>query len=217
MDFAVARQNMVESQIRTNRVTDPRILEAMRELPREQFLPKNRRHLAYVDEDVQLGEDRWLIEPMVLGRMLQAATVQRDEIALVVGAGVGYSTAVVSRLAATVFALETDPDLAARSGSLLSSLGIDNAVVVEGPLAVGWPAEAPYDVILINGAVYETPHALFEQLRDGGRLVTVVRRDEAIGRVVLYMRHRGVVSHRTMFDAATPFLPDFAPKPGFVF
>jgi protein-L-isoaspartate(D-aspartate) O-methyltransferase len=138
-------------------------------------------------------------------------------LALDIGCATGYATAVLAQLAATVVALESDHHLAAEANSLLSELGIDNAVVVEGPLTEGYAKQAPYNVILLNGAVAEVPTRITDQLADGGRLMTVVRDSAGLGRATLIQRTDNVVSGRVIFDAATPLLPGFAHQPGFVF
>ncbi len=217
MDFETARRNMVESQIRTNKVTDPDVLAAMGELPRELFVPKEKRPFAYIDEDIEIARGRFLIEPAVLARLIQQAVIARGDVALVVGCGTGYAAAVVARLCDAVFALESDSELAGEAARLLSELSLDNVVVVEGPLEQGWSDQAPYDVILIDGAVGEVPETLFEQLAEGGRLLTVVRPETGMGRAVLYGRRRGAISRRELFDAAVPLLPEFRSKAGFVF
>ncbi len=216
MDFAAARRNMVDRQLRTNKVTDEAVLEALMQVPRERFVLDGLRGAAYVDEDLPLGNGRFLIEPMVFGRLLQAAAVRRSDLVLDVGCGTGYSAAVLSRLATMVVALECDGALARRTGAALAELSIDNAVVVEGPLEQGWPAQAPYDLILLGGAAEPMPEGLMAQLAEGGRLVGVEMRG-GIGRAVLYLRRRGVVSARTLFDAAVPVLPGLAAEPSFVF
>lgn len=217
MDYATARKNMVESQLRTNRVTDDRLLGVMRTLPREQFLPKNMMHLAYVDEDILLVGDRYLSEPLVIARLIVSAQIEASDIVLVIGGGPGYTPAILGKMATTVIALESDPSLVSESSSLLTSLAIDNVVVVEGALEKGWAKEAPYDLILIDGAVDSVPPALFDQINDGGRLVVVVRPANGVGRIVLFEKRAGHVSERVVFDASTPYLPGMEPAPAFVF
>ncbi|MEQ9488637.1 MAG: protein-L-isoaspartate O-methyltransferase [Alphaproteobacteria bacterium] len=217
MDYATARKNMVESQLRTNRVTDERLLSVMRRLPREQFLPKNMMHLAYVDEDIPLPGDRQLSEPLVIARLILSAQVKATDIVLVIGGGPGYTPAILGNLTQTVIALESDPSLVAESSSLLTSLTIDNVVVVEGAMEDGWPKEAPYDLILIDGAVESVPPVLFDQIADGGRLVAVVRPEKGVGRITLFEKRGGTVSERVVFDASIPYLPGMQPKPAFVF
>ena len=216
MDFAEARLNMVENQIRTNRVTDPAIIDAMGALPREAFLPKQLEGIAYVDEDIALGGGRHLMEPMVLARLLQAAEVRPGDVVLDVGCGPGYSAAVLARMGATVVALESDAGLAAKANDAIGELGIDAVAVVEGPLAGGWHQQAPYDVILFDGAVGDVPAAICDQLADGGRIVAVIA-DSGVGVGTLITRVRGTLSRRPVFDAATPILSEFMPEPAFRF
>ena len=217
IDYAAARMNMADSQLRTNQVTDAALLDAFESVPRELFVPAGRGGVAYVDEDIALGSGRYLLEPMVLARLLQAARPGAAEIALDVGCGTGYSTAILAHLVATVVALESDQDLATRAGRTLADLGLDNALVVNGDLTKGYPAQAPYNVILIDGGVAEVPEAISRQLADGGRLVAVITDSSNIGRATLIERHGEVISGRILFDAAVPELPEFRPVPGFVF
>ncbi|MFQ5776198.1 MAG: protein-L-isoaspartate O-methyltransferase [Kiloniellaceae bacterium] len=217
VDYTAARLNMVESQLRTNKVTDTALLEAFGSIPRELFVPEPLRGIAYVDEDIEVGRGRYLMEPMVLARLLQAAQPGPLDVVLDLGCGTGYAAAILARLAATVVAVESDRDLAAAANRILPKLGIDNAVVVEGPLPEGFPGQAPYHVILINGAVAEVPKAISDQLADGGRLVTVVKNSAGMGQACLLQRSAGVVSGRVLFDAAVPLLPGFQAEPGFVF
>ena len=216
MDFAAARRNMVERQLRTNKISDEAVLEALGQIPRELFVPQGLRTVAYVDEDIPLGGGRHLIEPMVFGRLLQAADIQRGDLVLEIGCGPGYSTAVLSKLANMVVALECDPELARRCGAALADLAIDNALVVQGPLEQGWPAQAPYNVIVLNGAAERVAETILNQLAEAGRLAGVEMRG-GVGRAMLYLRHRGVISGRPLFDAAVPVLPGLAAAPSFVF
>lgn len=217
MDFAKARWNMVESQLRTNRVVDPAIVGAMGAVPREKFVPESLASVAYVDEDLPLGGGRFLMEPMVLGRMLQEARPTADDAALLIGCGSGYAAVVLGKLCGAVFALESDSATAARASELFASQGADNVVVIEGPLEKGWADEAPYSLILFDGAVAEVPQAIVDQLAENGRLVAVVAPGEGPGRATMFERRGGMVSRRTLFDANTPVLPDFTKSAGFVF
>ena len=217
MDYAVARYNMVESQIRTNRVTDPRIIAAMSGLPREAFLPKNLRGIAYVDEDIPLGSGRCLMEPLVLARLLQHAEVRDSDVVLNIGAGVGYDAAVISRLATTVIGIESDGTLVAQANKTLAALGIDNVVLVEGPLEAGYPRQAPYDVIVLGGTVETVSDDIIRQLAPGGRLVGVVAAPGQPGRAMLFLRLGDIVNRRILFDATTGQLPGFTREPSFVF
>ncbi len=216
-DYAAARLNMVENQIRPNRVTDPRVLEAMSEVPRERFVPKKLMGIAYVDEDLAVAPGRHLMEPLVFARLLQAAAITPSDLVLDVGSATGYSTAVLARLAAAVVAVECDSELVKGAGALLAELDADNAVVVEGPLEAGYPKQAPYDVIVMGGAVEEMPREIADQLADGGRLVAVVNNGSPVGKVELVLRLRGALSRRVLFDAAVPPLPGFKVAHGFVF
>lgn len=214
--FATARYNMVESQIRTNKVTDPAVIGAFNELPRERFVPEGLRSVAYIDEDIEITRGRFLMEPMILARLVQIAAPKAEDIALDVGSGSGYASAVLARLCSAVVALESDRGLIVRANALFDELQINNVVVVEGALTAGYPRQAPYNVILLNGTVERIPQALFDQLAEGGRLVTV-HMDGGVGRGTLYLKSGGVVSRRPIFDAATPVLPGFGAEPHFVF
>ena len=216
MDYELARRNMVESQIRTNKVTNADLLRALETVPRERFLPAEWAHAAYVDEDVPLTPGRYLMEPMVFARLVQLADPQVTDRALVVGSGSGYGAAVLATLVRSVIALESDPALAARGREQFARLAIDRATQADGPLAEGWPLKAPYDLVLMEGAVEVLPGALFEQLADGGRLVAVVETD-GIGRATLFDKRNDVLSHRVVFDASVPLLPGLKHKRGFVF
>ncbi len=217
VDYAAARRNMVESQLRTNKVSDARLIEAFAGIPRELFVPERLRGIAYADQIIALENGRFMMEPMVLARLLQAACPEPGDIALDLGCATGYGTAVLSRLVATVVALEGEAALAAEANRILSELEIDNAVVVEGALTEGYPKQAPYNVIVMGGAVAEIPPAISEQLADGGRLVAVVKGDGGMARATLMQRGGVVVSSRFLFDAAAPMLPGFEAEPSFVF
>lgn len=216
-DYAAARTNMVESQIRPNKVTDGALLDAMLEVPRDLFVPKSLRGIAYVDEDLQVARGRYLIEPMVLARMIDLARIGPDDVVLDVGCATGYSTAVLARLANTVVALESDPALAQQATELLAQLGVDNAVVIETSLADGYPDQAPYQAIIVEGAVAEVPPALTGQLADGGRLMTVLAPTGRMGKATLFRRVGPTIAHREVFDAAVPIVPGFEPRPVFEF
>ena len=217
IDYTAARLNMVESQLRTDRVTDAALLEAFEQVPRELFVPEELRGVAYVDEDLAVGQGRHMMEPRVLARLLQAARPEPQDIVLDIGCGTGYATVILARLSATVVALEDGGGLAARANEVLDELEVGNAVVVEGPLNEGYAKQAPFNVIVVNGAVAEVPPAISGQLAEAGRLVTVVRNSAGMGRAILMQRIGQVVSSRTLFDAAVPVLPGFEVEPGFVF
>lgn len=207
---------MVDSQIRTNRVTDERLIEAIRSLPRERFVPEPARARAYLDDDVQIAPGRYLMEPMVAARLIQAAEAKPDDLALVVGAGTGYAAALLARMTNTVIALESDAALAHRASSVFGELSIDNAAVVEGPLDAGCAKHAPYNILYLDGAVEQVPAALTDQLADGGRMVGVLL-DRGVGRATLWVKSGGALSRRILFDANVAPLPGFAAPARFVF
>ncbi len=218
MDFAAARHNMVECQVRPNRVTDGAIIEAMSSVPRELFVPERLRSISYVDEALSLAPGRWLMEPMVTAQLLQMADVRPDDVVLVVGAATGYTAAILSRLAGTVVALESDVALAKGATALLADLGADNTVVVSGDLLQGYSKQAPYNVVFFDGAIGDIPAAYLPQVAEGGRLVAVVTRGSGqMGRGTLFTCYGGRASPRDQFDAGTPFLPGFARQPAFTF
>lgn len=217
VDTAIARFNMVEGQIKPNKVTDIALIDALMAVPRDRFVPANRRGVAYVDEDVAIGSGRVLMEPRILGRLLNDARIAPDSRALIVGAGTGYSAAILARLAAKVVALEEDKALLAVARATLADLRVRGVTPVEGRLTEGWPAEGPYDVILIDGAVSEVPAGLTAQLAPDGRLLTVVDDGDRVGRAMLFTVIDGIVSQRPLFDAATAVLPGFERKPAFQF
>jgi protein-L-isoaspartate(D-aspartate) O-methyltransferase len=216
MDYARARLNMVNNQLRPNRVDDPNVLQAMAEVPRERFLPKALRGVAYADEDLPLPDGSWLIEPLVLARLIQAAEVRPTDVVLVIGCSTGYAGVVLSRLAATVILVE--PAAAAEAvESLLDDLGVDNvAVVVTDHPAEGRPTQAPFDVIVIVGSVASVPPALLEQIGESGRIVAVID-DGRIGKATLFTKLHGVVGQREVCDAQIPPCPGLVSDPGFVF
>jgi protein-L-isoaspartate(D-aspartate) O-methyltransferase len=216
-EFGAARAHMIESQLRPNKVMDGRVLGAFAEIRREFFVPEHLRAVAYIDEDLPIGGGRYLMEPMVVARLLQAAMIERTNTVLIIGAGKGYEAAVAAMLARSVIALEENPELARRARAALVDHSIASVSVVEGPLSQGYRPRAPYDVILFCGAVVEVPSEIDSQLAEGGRLLATVKSASGIGRATLRTRTGGVLAQRVLFDAATPLLPGFSPKPAFVF
>ncbi|HYZ32558.1 MAG TPA: protein-L-isoaspartate O-methyltransferase [Crenalkalicoccus sp.] len=217
-DFADARRRMVDGQLRPNRVTDPRLLDAMRSLARECFLPPHLAARAYVDEDVPLGGGRAMIEPLVLARLVQLAAIRPGDRVLDVCAGTGYGVAVLATLGAQVVALEDAAPLLAIARAVLPGLVPPGAVRIEAaPPEQGFAAAAPYDAILVEGEVPEVPARLAEQLAEGGRLVTVRGNGKRGGHAVLGQRIGGAFTVTPVFDCATVALPAFAPRPGFTF
>lgn len=206
---------MVDGQIRTYDVSDPAVLSAMLAVPRERFVPAERVGIAYIDTDVPVGEGRALVKPMVLAKLLQAATIRPDDRVLDLGCATGYAAAVLARMGALVVALEESPALAAQAKQALA--GTANVTVVEGPLAAGWPGLGPYDVIVIDGAVETVPPVLFSQLAPGGRLVGVVGEPPASRAMLFGVASHGNSSGRVIFDANASRLPGFAKPAAFAF
>ncbi len=221
-DFGKARRMMVDGQVRTVDVTDRRLLAALGEIPRERFVPGHLHALAYVDRDIEIAPAasgrpaRYLIEVGPFARLVQAAELNPSDVVLDVGCGTGYSAAVLSRLVGSVVALESDPELSRVANSTLSELGIDNVALVNGPLRSGYPGEAPYDAILLEGGVEDVPDALLDQLKPDGRLVAVVGTNRT-ARATIY-RHSGEgISARPVFDAYIAALPGFQKPKAFTF
>lgn len=219
--FATARQKMVDGQVRPSDVTDIRIIDAMLAVPREAFVPENKQALAYLDLDLDVSEGgparRCLIKPAVMAKMLQAAEIKESDRVLVVGCASGYAAAVIARFAAHVTATESDSALAAKAKGILARIGCDNvAVSAAAAAADGDPANAPYDVIVLNGATEIVPERLFGQLRGGGRLVGVFAASQPPRATIVTCSH-GDFGHRTLFDATAPVLPGMERVPAFVF
>ena len=219
-DYAVARHNMVESQVRPNGITDHRIIDAMAAVWREDFVPAERRAIAYVDEDVLLkaggqGEARYLIEPMAFARMVHLATIRPTEKVLIVGAGTGYGAKIVARLAHAVVGLESDGELAALARIMVADCA--NVSIVEGNLGNGHAASGPYDVVLLEGRITEIPDSLFAQLNNEGRIVAAIG-DGDVAKITVATLNDGHRSQRSAYDVSIALLPGFAvAKPAFVF
>ncbi len=217
MDYSVARHNMVENQIRVNRVTHQGIINAFGEIPREVFVPDNLATLAYVDEKLMITEGRYLLQPMVLARLLQSAKIRADDVVLEIGCGTGYSTAILASIANTVVAIEEDEALAKQATNNMVELGVDNAAILTSPLAEGYKKQHPYNAIVLSGSVAKVPESILAQLIDGGRLVTVVNKHDSLGKGVLMTKFGGSISTEEIFDAWTPVLPGFELPPSFAF
>jgi len=213
--YATARFNMVESQIRTNKVVDPALLAALSRLPRQIFVPVELAGVAYVDKSLRIAPNRYLLEPLALARLLQEAMISPSDTVLVIGAGTGYSAAIVADLAASVVAVESDAALADGARANLAALAVANTVVHTGPLEQGYAASGPYDVILIDGMIAELPKQIADQLADHGRLVTIQAQEGRTGAGMLYRKLGGSVSGRVLFDTVAPYLPGFEPRHAF--
>jgi protein-L-isoaspartate(D-aspartate) O-methyltransferase len=215
MDFARIRDGMVESQVRTNDVTDPRILHAMRTLPRERFMSAHKRALAYADAEAEVAPSRTLLRPRDLAKLAQALAPQAHERALEIAGCTGYGAAVLAACCKHVVAHDPDPDLSFAARAALESCGIQ-AKTVCSPAAEGWRDDAPYDVILLNGAAEVVPEAWLSQLASGGRLGVIVRNGPA-GSARIYTRTGEAIAYRTAFDAAPPVAPGLTKAPAFAF
>jgi protein-L-isoaspartate(D-aspartate) O-methyltransferase len=216
--FAKARRNMVDSQILPNRVTDERVIAAFEELPRELFLPTSRAGLAYADESILIDDDRYLMQPMVLARLLEILDLRSTDVALCIGSATGFAVAALANLVDTVVAVENNDDMRQKAERTLGELGIDNIAIVDGELQEGHPSQAPFDVILIDGAVNEVPSKLAVQLSDGGRLAAVeMPVGRTVGRGVIVTRYGQSINKREVFDASEPLLPGFEKEAEFAF
>ncbi len=218
-DYSAARNNMVDGQIRPNRVTDPRVLTALRTLPREQFVPPALASVAYIDEDLPLGNGRVLMEPLIIARLVQMARVRAGEKVLVVASGCGYGAALMAACGAQVTALEEDDALMAIALRILPRVA-PSVRLVDGRISAGLPGGGPWDVVMIEGAVSAIPHALAAQVGPAGRLVTVVAADGAPGGQAVLAEPAGpggALRSRAMFDCSTTPLPSLRQTPAFVF
>jgi protein-L-isoaspartate(D-aspartate) O-methyltransferase len=218
--FSTARQKMVDGQVRTSDVTDHRILDALLSVPREVFVPESKRALAYLDLDLDVSEGpaavkRYLLKPQLGAKLLQAADIAADDNVLIVGCATGYLAALAAQLTSKVTAIESDSALVAQGQAALAQAGI-HVTLKSTELPAGDPANAPYDVIILNGATETTTEILCGQLGDDGRLVGVfaTRRPP---RAMVVTRSHGDFGSRVLFDAAAPILPGFERLPAFVF
>jgi protein-L-isoaspartate(D-aspartate) O-methyltransferase len=215
-DFSAAREAMVDCQVRPSDVTRYAIIEAMLWAPREQFVAKSQRDVAYAGAEIVLAPGRVLLEPRTLAKMLETASVGPGDLVLDLAPGSGYSTAIIARMAEAVIAIEPDPELAEWAQTLLSDLESDNAVVSQGDPAAGDAAHGPYDVIFINGAVESLPDGLGAQLKEGGRLVALFR-EGGVGKCCVLTRTGAGLAQRYVFDADAPLLAGFEKAAEFAF
>lgn len=216
IDYQAARTKMVDNQIRTTDVTSHSVQNAFLTVPREAFVPDAMKPLAYIDEDIQIAPGRYIMEPSPLAKLLQLGQIGKGDVVLEIGCGAGYTAALLSELAGSVVAIESDEALAAQATATLSNLGCDNVAVVTGDLEAGYAAEAPYDLIFVNGAVELVPETLIEQLREGGRLVAVVGYGNS-ARATVLVRASGTYSKSEYFNASVKPLPGFRRAAEFVF
>lgn len=208
-DFSARRVIMVDTQVRPSDVTKFPIIDAMLAVPRENFVPRDKREAAYVDGNIVFGEDRALLEPRTLAKMLDALDLQNDELVLDIGSALGYSASVIAHIAQAVVAVEADEALSSDAQTALSEAGIDNVVVHTADLATGAPEYGPYDAIVVEGGVEVISATLIDQLKDGGRIAAVFMTG-ALGEVRIGHKKNGSVHWRLSFNASAPILPGFA-------
>ena len=213
-DFASLRTTMVDTQVRPSDVTSFPIIEAMLHVPREAFVPDSQRGAAYAGEALPLAPGRGIADPRVLAKMLEALDVGPDDLVLDIGAGLGYSSAVIARMAQAVVALEDDEGRSADAGAALAEQGADNVVVATGPLHEGAAQHGPYDAIILQGAVEDLPQAIADQLKDGGKIAAIFI-ERTLGVCRVGHKSGGHISWRRSFDAAAPILPRFHKKAEF--
>ncbi|MGB5903606.1 MAG: protein-L-isoaspartate O-methyltransferase [Xanthobacteraceae bacterium] len=215
-DFVTARQRMVDGQVRTSDVTDPRVTEAMLTVPRETFVPESKVAMAYLDLDLEVGDNRFLQKPVVVARLLQAAEIRSTDTVLVVGCASGYTAALAAKLAQQVHATDPDAGLVARARASLDKLGLTTVSVTVAAPAEGDSAHAPYDVIVLEGATEVVPEHLYGQLKEGGRLVGVFATGN-VQRATLVTHSHDDFGSRILFDASARLLPGMQRTPEFVF
>ena len=208
---------MVNGQILPNKITHLRLIDILSKLPRELFVMQSQRPVAYVDKDIEIAPNRYLMEPRVFARLVQALAPGPDEIGLYIGCGSGYGVAVLANLCNTVIGLECDVALAARASELFAELEIDNAVVVEGPLDKGYAQQGPYDLVFIEGAISDVPSVILDQLAESGRLVAVVSSGQSLGEATIIRRVGEVYGSRVLFTASASSLPGFEVAAEFIF
>ncbi|HIC72622.1 MAG TPA: protein-L-isoaspartate O-methyltransferase [Alphaproteobacteria bacterium] len=215
--FEVMRANMIDGQILPNKITDVRLIDVLSKLPRELFVAQSQRSVAYIDDDIEIAPNRYLMEPRVFARLVQALAPGPDEVGLYIGCGSGYGVAVLANLCNTVIGLECDVALAERASGLFAELEIDNAVVVEGPLDKGYAEQGPYDLVLIEGAISDVPSVILDQLAESGRLAAVVSSGQSLGEATIIRRVGEVYGSRVLFNASSSSLPGFEGAPEFTF
>ena len=213
-DFAARRTMMVDTQVRPSDVTKFPIIDAMLSVPRELYVPREQAEAAYISENVPISPGRVVLEPRTLSKMLDGLNIEADELVLDIGAGYGYSSAVVAHMAEAVVAVEDDETLAGEAQTILSEQGADNVILHVGPLTEGASQHGPYDVILIQGAVEQIPDAILDQLKEGGRIGCLFM-EGALGVVRIGYKIDGDLTWRFAFNASAPVLPGFAKEAAF--
>ncbi len=215
--FDTLRAAMIDSQLRPTGVNDPRVIEAFMPVAREAFVPAERRMRAYLDAEVPVAPGRVLMEPMLFGNLVMRADLDPADRVLLIGAASGYEAAVIGRLVARVIAVESDPALVAAARAALAVEGAGNVEIVEGSLAEGWLADAPYDVLFLNGAAEVLHPALVDQLVEGGRFVGVMRAEGGIAHATAGRKSGGTIGTSGFMEAGGALLPGFERPRGFRF
>ena len=218
MHFEALRKAMVDSQIRPNKVIDDRVIAAFMNVPRERFVTKNMQNLAYIDEDIHLSGGRFIVEAMVMARIIQTLALDTSQSVMLIGAGTGYTAALLSSLAGSVIAIETRAQMVEKAQQAVASLDIGNVAVIKARLQDGYASEAPYDAIIIEGAVEHMPQSLLDQLSDGGRLAAIWRPEGTqVGEACIWHKTGDAITRTPLFTAQVPVLDEFKAKPKFSF
>ena len=218
MNYKLARKNMVENQIRANKVMDTKIIDAFSNVEREIFVPESYREISYNDEDIRLSRNRFMMKPMILARLFQSLSLNGNENILHIGSNSGYASAILSQLCHAVISIESDKKLYEKSINIISEIGFDNVVPLHGSMEFGVPKESPFDVIFIEGALEEKPKALFDQLNNNGKLVVVLKPSNVnIGKANLFFKLNNEIGNEILFDAQVTKLSIFKSKPKFNF
>ena len=218
MDFKIARKNMVENQIRANKVTSLNVINAFLDVPREKFVPDALQEISYVDEDIQLSRNRFMMKPMILARLFQSLNLKGNENILHVGSNSGYGSAILSRMWSSVISLESDKKLFETSIHTFSNMGFDNVVPLHGSMENGVEKEAPFDIIFIEGSIETEPKSLFGQLNENGKLIAIIRpANIKIGKAKLFFKISNEIGLENLFDAQVSKLSIFKSKTKFSF
>ena len=218
MNFKIARKNMVENQIRANKVTNLRVINAFLDVPREKFVPDALQEISYVDEDIQLSRNRFMMKPMILARLFQSLNLKGNENILHVGSNSGYGSAILSRMCSSVISLESDKKLFETSINTFSNMGFDNVVPLHGSMENGVEKEAPFDIIFIEGSIETEPKSLFSQLNENGKLIAIIRpANIKIGKAKLFFKISNEIGLENLFDAQVSKLSIFKSKTKFSF
>ena len=218
MNFKIARKNMVENQIRANKVTSFNVIKAFLDVPREKFVPDALQEISYVDEDIQLSRNRFMMKPMILARLFQSLNLKGNENILHVGSNSGYGSAILSRMCSSVISLESDKKLFETSIHTFSNMGFDNVVPLHGSMENGVEKEAPFDIIFIEGSIETAPKSLFGQLNENGKLIAIIRpANIKIGKAKLFFKISNEIGLENLFDAQVSKLSIFKSKTKFSF